>query len=57
MYSMGEVAAMTGIASYRIKYLLQKGVLREPARIAGRRVFVPADIEAVRRHFKRRANR
>jgi DNA-binding transcriptional MerR regulator len=57
MYGIGEVAAMTGIASHRIKYLLQKGVIPEPARVAGRRCFMPADIEAVRRHFTRRGNR
>jgi len=57
MYSIAEAAAVTGIATHRIRYLLEKGVLKEPTRLNGRRAFTPVDIEAIRRHFKERANR
>ena len=52
MYSIAEVARANGIAPYQVKYLLQKGVLKEPQRLNGRRCFTPADLERVRRHFQ-----
>jgi DNA-binding transcriptional MerR regulator len=52
MYSIAEVARANGIAPYQVKYLLQKGVLKEPQRLNGRRMFTRADLERVRRHFE-----
>lgn len=52
MYSIAEVAERSGVAPHQVKYLLQKGVLREPRRLNNRRCFTPADIRAVRRHFQ-----
>lgn len=51
LFSMSEAAAAAGVASYRIKYALETGVLKEPQRLAGRRCFTPEDVERVRRHF------
>lgn len=54
MYSISEVASANGIASHRIRYLLEKGVLKEPPRVNGRRVFSASDIELVRLLVERR---
>ncbi len=51
LFSMSEVAAAVGVASYRIKYALEMGALEEPKRLAGRRCFQAEDVERVRRHF------
>lgn len=52
MYSIAEVAERCGVAPHQVKYLLQKGVLKEPPRLNNRRAFSVADLEAVRRHFQ-----
>ena len=52
MYSISEVAERSGVAPYQVKYLLQKGILKEPRRLNNRRCFSLADIRAVRRHFE-----
>ena len=51
MLSMSEISAAAGVATYRIKYALETGALKEPQRLAGRRCFAPEDVERVRRHF------
>lgn len=51
MFSMSQVAAAVGVASYRIKYALETGALKEPQRLAGRRCFQLEDVEMVRRYF------
>ncbi len=57
MYSIAEVAEVTGIATHRIRYLLDTDALKEPLRVNGRRAFTAADIEAIRRHFEQRRTR
>lgn len=57
MYSIAEVAVVTGIATHRIRYLLEKGVLKEPSWVHGRRAFTAADIESIHRHFEQRRAR
>jgi DNA-binding transcriptional MerR regulator len=54
MYSIGEVAKACGVAPYQIKYMLLKGVLKEPRRLAGRRCFADRDLERVRRYLESR---
>jgi DNA-binding transcriptional MerR regulator len=54
MYSIGEVAKASGVAPYQVKYLLQKGILKEPRRLNGRRCFTAAEREAIRHHFLNR---
>jgi DNA-binding transcriptional MerR regulator len=51
MFSMSDVAAATGVASYRIKYALETGALDESKRLAGRRCFTLEDVERVRKYF------
>jgi DNA-binding transcriptional MerR regulator len=51
MYSIGEVAKASGVAPHQVKYLLQKGVVKEPRRLNGRRCFTARDLEQVRGHF------
>lgn len=51
MLSMSEVAAAAGVASYRIKYALETGALKEPKRLAGRRCFTPEDLTLIKRYF------
>lgn len=52
MYSIAEVARANGIATYQVRYLLQKGIVQEPRRLNGRRCFTLADLKAVRRHLQ-----
>jgi predicted site-specific integrase-resolvase len=57
MYSISEVAQQAGVAAYQIKYMLQRGVLKEPRRVGNRRAFTTDDVEAVRRHFQDRKDK
>ena len=57
MYSNAEAALASGIASHRNRYVLEKGILREPSRVNGRRAFTAADIKSIRRHFEQRRAR
>lgn len=52
MYSISQVAERSGVAPHQVRYLLQKGLLKEPQRLNNRRAFSVADLQAVRRHFQ-----
>ena len=51
--SLKDVARVLGVKAYRIEYLLSHEIVAEPAqRIAGRRVFMPEDVQRLAEHFK-----
>ncbi len=51
MYGMSDLVKATGISKHRIVYALERGVIPEPRRLAGRRCFSPTDIDRIRRWF------
>jgi DNA-binding transcriptional MerR regulator len=44
LLTLGEVARMLGVAQHRILYLLSTAKVREPSRIAGRRVWTEQQV-------------
>ena len=53
LLSMSEVAKESMVPRYRISYALERGQLKEPPRLNGRRCFSNRDLEAIRNHFGR----
>jgi hypothetical protein len=51
LLSMADVARESMVPRHRISYALEIGLLREPARVGGRRCFGLRDLEAIRTHF------
>ncbi len=51
LLSMADVARESMVPRYRISYALERGLLREPPRVGGRRCFGYQDLEAIRTHF------
>lgn len=52
MFSLGEVARLLGVQGYRITYAIRTGAVPETAgRLAGKRVFTPADVDRLAGHF------
>lgn len=50
--SLKDVAALLRVPAYRIEYRLAHGLVPEPAlRVAGRRVFMPEDVQRLAEHF------
>ena len=50
IFSLGQVAKILGVRTYRISFLFESGKLPEPKlRFAGKRVFLPADIIKIAR--------
>ena len=54
MYSTGQAARAVGVPTHRLKYALEAGFVKEPARLNGRRCFSAADLKLVHHHFLRR---
>lgn len=51
-YLLSEVAKRLGIKPYRITYALSTGRLKEPKRVAGRRLFNDKDLKAIATLFE-----
>ena len=49
--ALKDVAKLLGIRPYRIQYAYVTGAVPEPRRSSGRRVFEPADIKRLAKHF------
>ena len=50
--SLKDVAALLRLPAYKIEYRLAHGLVPEPAlRVAGRRVFMPEDVQRLAEHF------
>lgn len=47
LLSMADIVRESQIPKYRIVYALEKGVLREPQRLNGRRCFTATDLERI----------
>lgn len=45
-----ELAHLLGIRTYQLSYAHLQGFLTEPPRVAGRRVYGPAEVEQVRQY-------
>jgi DNA-binding transcriptional MerR regulator len=60
MMMLGEVATKLGVPPHRILYLLSTLKVREPSRIAGRRVWTEQQVRelatALHKHKQRRNN-
>lgn len=52
MYGMSDLVKATGISKHRIVYALERGVIPEPRRLAGRRCFSAIDIDWIKRWFE-----
>lgn len=50
LITITELARQLGIRSYQLRHAHQHGHLPEPGRIAGRRVYGPAEVEQARRY-------
>lgn len=54
-FLLGEVARIVGVRPYQITYLISMGVIEEPQlRINNKRIFMPKDVEAIKRVFAER---
>lgn len=52
MFSMKDVVKQLGVQCYQIQHAFITGAVPEPkVRISGRRVFEPADIKRLAKHF------
>ena len=52
MFSLKDVVKQLGVQGYQIQHAYITGVVPEPKlRISGRRVFEPADIKRLAKHF------
>lgn len=51
MYSTGEVAKLLGIRPHQIAYAIANGLLPEPARFCGKRVFQEQDVQRIAEFF------
>ncbi len=50
--SLGDVSRLLNIRPHRLEYAIANRLVREPVeRIAGKRVFVPADVRRLATHF------
>ncbi len=50
--SLGDVSRLLNIRPHRLEYAISNRLVREPAeRIAGKRVFMPADVRRLATHF------
>ena len=54
LLTLAELSRTTGIPYYRVVYAHQTGAVPEPPRVGNHRVYRPADIQAVVRHFESR---
>jgi DNA-binding transcriptional MerR regulator len=52
--TLGELAVRVGLGEGRLRRLFSSGVLPEPRRFVGKRVFCEADVEAVRQRLSER---
>ncbi len=49
---LGDVSRLLNIRQHRLSYVLDNRLVCEPAeRIAGKRVFTPADVRRLAKHF------
>jgi hypothetical protein len=54
-YSTGQAARLLGLPRWKLIYLIDRGDLPEPSvELPGRRVYTPADIDALREALERR---
>ena len=51
LFSTGEVSKLLAIKPYQLTYVLNLGIVPEPKRLSGRRLFTKTDIERLRQHF------
>lgn len=57
LLTIHEVAHLVGCKYYQLAYLHDTGVLPEPPRFGGRRVYTEELLEIVRDYFKQRTER
>jgi hypothetical protein len=50
LLTLAELAHILGVRTYQITYAHQQQLLPEPPRVAGRRVYGSAEVEAARRY-------
>ena len=50
MFSTSDVCRMVGIRDYQLAYLHAQQAVPEVTRIGGRRIYTPADVEAIRQY-------
>jgi len=51
LFTTGEVSKLLAIKPYQLTYVLSLGIVPEPKRLSGRRLFTKTDIERLRQHF------
>ena len=51
LLSMADVCKKSMIPRHRVAYALERGVIKEPPRVGGRRCFSSRDLEAIRSYF------
>ncbi|NQV25030.1 MAG: MerR family transcriptional regulator [Rhodopirellula sp.] len=51
LFTTSQVAKLLAIKSYQLTYALSLGIVPEPQRLSGRRLFSQQDIERLRQHF------
>jgi len=51
LFTTSQVAKLLAIKPYQLTYALSIGVVDEPQRLSGRRLFSTKDIERLRQHF------
>lgn len=51
LYSTGEVARLLGVKSHRITYAITNGMVPEPGRFCGKRLFASEDVERLANYF------
>ena len=56
LYSTGQVARQLGLQRYQLEYLIEIGAVDDtPQRVAGKRVWIPEQVQAIRDIINRRA--
>lgn len=51
LFSMSEVGRLSLTAPHRIVYALNRGKIKEPRRLNGRRCFSEKDVETIKEYF------
>jgi hypothetical protein len=51
LLSMADISRESMVPRHRITYAIERGAIKDPPRVGGRRCFRPRDLEAIRTYF------